>query len=92
MNRNGRRNVSVALDLIHFSIPSGDLARLSCLHCRSVLAFHQPDEGFSERILGVCRACKYWFVVDLVPGKAEAVMVRLPDGNFFRSALDGRPA
>jgi hypothetical protein len=92
MSRNGRRSVSVALDLIHFSISPDDLDRLCCLHCRSVLSLHQPDEGFSERILGVCRTCKYWFLVDLVPGKAEAVMVLLPAGDFFRTALDGRPA
>lgn len=57
-----------------------------------MIALHQPDEGFPERILGVCRSCKYWFLLDLVPGKPEAVMVLLPDGGYFRTALDGRTA
>jgi hypothetical protein len=90
MSLNGHRSVSVALELIHLSTLPDDLDRLHCLHCRSDIAIHQPDESSPERMLGVCKACKYWFLMDRVPGTSEAILVLLPDGGHFRHVLDGR--
>jgi hypothetical protein len=75
------------LELIRSPGMPGDLFGLGCLHCGEPLTVHVPDLGFPERMLGVCEACKYWFLFDLSPDEAEVVAVRLPNGGFFRDAF-----
>ena len=39
---------------------------------------------FPERLLGVCEACKHWYLIDLVPEVSQGVMVLLPDNEGIR--------
>lgn len=87
MATNRRGSVAVTLELIRSAGLPGDLFGLGCFHCGELLTIHVPDPTFPERMLGACGACKYWFLYDLSPDETEAVMVRLPNGGFFRDAL-----
>ncbi len=90
MSPNRPKTATVTLHLIHFSEHSDLLAGIRCLACQRLLEMHQPDVGFPERMLGICPACKSWYLMDLVQDEPEAVMVTLPDGNYFRDALQAR--
>jgi hypothetical protein len=37
----------------------------SCLACGEPLEFHQPDLDLPDRLLGICLACKVWFLIQL---------------------------
>ena len=47
----------------------------------------RPCRRRNRRMLGACEACEYRFLLDLSPHEIEPVMVRLPDGDFFRDTL-----
>ena len=80
--------VAVDLVMVRFSTDPAGLSRLCCLSCGEPLDLHQPDSGFPERVLGTCDACRSWFLMDLVPDRDEAVMVLLPDGDYFLRAAE----
>ncbi len=48
---------------------------------------HQPDSGFPDRMLWTCPSCATWFLMDVDINKEEAVLVFLPDKNYFWSAI-----
>jgi hypothetical protein len=78
------KRVSAKLDLLRFPTPPVNVARACCLHCCSPLALHQPDPDSPDRLLGVCEHCRHWFLIDLLAGESEGVMVRLPDTEVIR--------
>jgi hypothetical protein len=47
----------------------------TCGTCDVPLDIHQPDPDLPDRLLGTCRVCKAWWLLD---GEAE-LMARLPD-------------
>jgi hypothetical protein len=49
---------------------------------------HQPQEMVPERMLWTCDLCGAWFLMDLARGGSEAILVRLPARDFFRSAME----
>ncbi len=53
----------------HFSNNPGgfkdeDSTQILCPDCARPLSLHQPDERLPERLLGTCRSCLAWFLVD----------------------------
>ena len=87
MHPNAPRRVPTALDVIPFSTPSGDLAWVRCIKCSESLDLHQPESDFPDRLLGVCKSCRCWLLVELVPNKPEAVLILLPDGEWVLAAM-----
>lgn len=81
MHPNAPLRVPTSLEVIPFSAPPGDLSWVRCLECREELSLHQPDIEAVDRLLGICDACKRWFLIDLVPHKAEALIVFLPEAG-----------
>jgi hypothetical protein len=81
-----RPSVPVDLALIRFPLTTEGLPSLNCSHCSESLAIYQPDGYFAERLLGTCGRCGAWYLLDTVPDKDLAVMVLLPDGDYFRKA------
>jgi len=65
---------------------------LKCLNCSSELSLHQPDVNSPERLLGVCEACNYWYLIDIVPDLTHGVMVMLPDVEVVRRLSHPNPA
>lgn len=64
----------------HFSNSPGgsedeDSARIHCPSCARTLSLHQPDERLPDRLLGTCRSCLAWFLVD----GDGAITFHLPD-------------
>ena len=53
---------------------SEDYSGVQCPECHGRLVVHQPDERLPERLLGVCRSCFTWFLIDA----ATRTMLRLP--------------
>jgi hypothetical protein len=72
------RDVTVTLEVGRLSSSSSDTLRIGCLGCRSFLELHVPDTQTPERMLGVCRQCGDWFIVELFPPPSGAMIVRLP--------------
>lgn len=91
MHPNAPLRVAANLDVIPFSDTPGDLSWVRCLDCRKELSLHQPDTQAADRLLGICEGCKRWFLIDLIPDKAEATMVLLP-GVGFLQGLSGCPS
>jgi hypothetical protein len=61
--------------------PSAAL-RARCPGCVTPLVVHQPDEELACRLLGTCRRCKAWFLIDAAAG----AMLHLPAGADDREA------
>jgi len=81
-----KSSIPVSISLI--SLHADDIKTLCCAACGESMELHQPDSGFPERMLWTCEHCGTWFLMDLTPGKPEAVLVLLPDGDFFRKAME----
>lgn len=85
--------IRVPLDLLPFPRPLRDPDRIACvcLHCSSRLSLHQLDPESPDRLLGACEACKHWYLVDLVPGVGEGLLVGLPGGEVIRELSRENP-
>lgn len=59
-----------------------DYSGTRCPECRGRLVVHQPDERLPHRLLGTCRSCLAWFLMDAAGG----LVFRLPDGVAPREA------
>ncbi len=79
------RRVLAPLDLLPFPRPRQAHAPIACPNCSSPLTLHQPDPESPERLLGVCDGCKHWYLVDLPVGRADGVLVGLPDDEVVRA-------
>lgn len=79
------RRVEATLDILPFPRLREDPAGTACLHCSSALTLHQPDPQSPDRLLGVCEGCHRWFLVDLVPGRPDGVLVGLPGEEVVRA-------
>jgi len=66
-----------------------DLDDGGCLYCGESLELHQPDIGSPDRMVGICTKCGCWYLLDAIPGRNRAVMVRLPDGETLQKVLIG---
>lgn len=78
---------TVTVRLARVSTRPEDAEVVVCSQCGESLELHQPDAGFPDRMLGTCDVCRTWFLMDLIPGEPAAVMVVLPDANFFLDAM-----
>lgn len=69
-----------AVELIRLFSASEDYTGLRCPDCQGRLVVHQPDERLPERLLGTCRCCFNWFLIDA----GGRLMLRLPDEEALR--------
>jgi hypothetical protein len=86
------RRVAAFLDLLPFPRLGADLAGAACQDCAWSLTLHQPDSARPERLLGVCERCERWYLVDLMPGRADGFLVGLPDREVVRALWRATPA
>jgi hypothetical protein len=85
------RTLAFPLTVLRFSTLPEDFGGGRCVACDVYLDLHQPDAGLPERMVGICEACGRWYVIDLIPGTDDAVMVLLPGGEAFLNAHMGCP-
>jgi hypothetical protein len=65
-----------------------EIVASSCPDCESPLVLHQPDPELPHRLLGVCEACKAWYISD-----AEGLLltrITVPKGDRSRRGRPGR--
>ena len=86
------KKVSANLDVLRFPVPVERPAGAHCLNCSSPLSLCQPDLESPDRLLGVCKRCKHWFLIDLIPDRTEGILCRLPDIEVIRSLSRANPA
>jgi hypothetical protein len=46
---------------------------IDCPRCGAGIKLYQPDVETPERLLGICPACKSWYLVDAVSGRLRAL-------------------
>lgn len=80
------RTVPLSLRMLRFSPLAQAIDEVTCLDCGAYLDLHQPDAEAPDRLVGICRRCGHWYVIDLAPGADEATMVLLPEAGAFRDA------
>lgn len=68
------------------SIDAESQSEIQCPDCAGHLAIHQPDERLPDRLLGTCRNCLVWFLIE----GEEGLMLRLPVREDRRSASELR--
>jgi hypothetical protein len=68
------------LELIRKLSEAEDYTKVRCPDCAGRLAVHQPDERLPERLLGTCRSCFGWFLIDAAGG----IILRLPGKDSLR--------
>lgn len=71
-----------ALEVNRPSSESEDFAGIRCPECGGRMVVHQPDERLPHRLLGTCRCCLAWFLMD----DAGGLVFRLPDEIAPRDA------
>jgi hypothetical protein len=81
------RAIAAALTMVRFSTLPENHDEGRCFVCDGPLDLHQPDIRSPERVIGVCELCGNWYLIVLIPGTDEAVMVALPDDQTFLNAL-----
>lgn len=57
-----------------------DYTSVHCPSCAEKLSIHQPDERLPERLLGTCRTCLAWFLLD---GNG-AITFHLPEAESLK--------
>jgi hypothetical protein len=75
-------SVYLAMEFSRLGAAPHDPAGYQCLRCQSILTIHQPDVDLPDRLLGTCRECRCWFLVNAGSG----ILVRLPDQDAFKEA------
>ncbi len=80
------RTIAVSLTAVRYSTLPENYDEGRCLACDGPLDLHQLDLSSPDRIVGLCELCGAWYMMDLIPGTDEAVMVALPDSPTI---LDG---
>ncbi len=77
-------SIVLSLDLIRLTTDPDDplVPVVPRASCPGSLVLHQPDEDMPDRLLGTCKECRTWFLVD---GDTE-LMVKLPDETTLRDA------
>ncbi len=73
------RIIPVPLTIARYSTACGRVDRGRCLACEMALELHQPAVDLPDRVIGVCEGCGRWYLVELIPGLHEVVMVLLPE-------------
>ncbi len=85
MKRDRRiKKVSTDLDVLRFPTALKRPVRTHCLNCSLPLALSQPDLDSPDRLLGVCKQCKHWFLIHLIADQSEGLLCQLPDIEVIR--------
>lgn len=71
-----------AFELIRVLSEGEPYARVRCPECHGQLVVHQPDERLPDRLLGTCRACLAWFLLNA----GGEILFRLPDVDALKVA------
>jgi hypothetical protein len=75
-------SILLGLDLIRLTSGLADASGIECPGCDDLLVIHQPDEQSPDHLLGTCRECGAWFLID----EAGELMLRLPAVGALRDA------
>jgi hypothetical protein len=86
------KKVAAELDVLRFPAAVERPVRARCLHCDSPLSLSQPDLDSPDRLLGVCKQCKRWFLIHLIPDQTEGILCRLPDIEVIRQLSFDNPS
>ena len=87
---NSSRAGSLHLGVFPAPAPPGGTPR--CLHCEGALVVHQPDPWYPGRLLGICKACRSWCLMDLNADETRWLVVPLPTSDDVRAvAPDDAP-
>jgi hypothetical protein len=87
-----RVEANATVTVLGVSLGKTPIGEVACLNCGNPLEIHQPDEGFPERMLGTCAHCREWFLWDFDVETNDAVIVLLPDHDYFKRAAGGTGA
>ncbi|ODU01916.1 MAG: hypothetical protein ABS79_01065 [Planctomycetes bacterium SCN 63-9] len=64
-----------------------------CLHCGAHLGLSQPSTQEPERMIGTCRKCGRWYLLDWHPHASEGCMILLPDhASLLKAFAECPPA
>jgi hypothetical protein len=85
------KKVPTELHVLRFPAVVKRPVRAHCLNCDSPLSVSQPDLSSPDRLLGVCKHCKHWFLIHLIPDQTEGLLCRLPDIEVIRQLSFDNP-
>jgi hypothetical protein len=86
------KKVPTELDVLLFPAALERPVRARCLNCDLPLSLSQPDLNSPERLLGVCKQCKHWFFIHLIPDQTKGLLFRLPDIQVIRQLSFDHPS
>ena len=92
--------LSVSWNVTVLEVTPDGIVSPACQKCRASLEIHQPDEARPDQLLGTCRECGCWHMIEMAPGGREAYLFDIPGVDFVRKmlaeswagAVDGRGA
>jgi hypothetical protein len=85
------KKVSADLDVLRFPSAGEPPIGATCLNCFFDLSLSQPDLNSPERLLGVCKRCGHWFLIEVIEEHAEVLLWRLPDMGTIRELTLDNP-
>jgi hypothetical protein len=87
-----RVDASATVTVLGVSLGETPLSSILCFTCNREMTLHQPDGEFPERMLSTCPVCRLWYLWDFDIDSNEAVVVLLPDRDYFKKIAGGSGA
>jgi hypothetical protein len=79
--------LSISWNVTVLEVSHDGLVSPCCHKCGTQLDIHQPDEGSPDHLLGTCRDCGSWHMIEMAPGRREALLFDMPGVDFVRKTL-----
>lgn len=70
--------LSVTMPVTSLSHTPAHSEWVCCLNCRKHLGLVQPETQAPERLVGTCKSCGRWYLLDWNPGSRKGLMILLP--------------
>jgi hypothetical protein len=82
------RSATVTLRLHRLALDAGSEATVGCPCCGGPLDLHQPVAAYPWRLIGTCRPCATWFLIEGAPEGPGVVLVDLLGPGAIGGARD----
>jgi hypothetical protein len=89
MHRRSPHQISISWEVTTLEVAAGGFLSFDCQECQTTLDIHQPDEEHPSQLLGTCRSCGAWHLVEIASDGSEAMLLKVPNLDDVRHKLTG---
>jgi hypothetical protein len=79
--------LSISWNVTVLEVSADGIVSPACQKCHAALDIHQPDEASPDHLMGTCRDCGCWHMIEMAPSGREAYLLEIPGVDFVRKTL-----